>query len=662
MFLSRLAARASPLFGLPRVATPHFHASRWASGTGKVIGIDLGTTNSCVAVLEGTQPRVIDNAEGGRTTPSVVAFTKDGERLVGVVAKRQAVTNPENTLYATKRLIGRKYGDAEVTKEAKHVPFKIVRGSNGDAWVRAGGREMSPSEVASYILRKMKESAEAHLSQPVTSAVITVPAYFNDAQRQATKDAGQIAGLDVKRIINEPTAAALAYGMDKTTGTKKIVVYDLGGGTFDVSVLEMSDGVFEVNSTNGDTFLGGEDFDQVLLTYIIEEFKKTSGVDLMKDILAVQRVREAAEKAKCELSTAKSTDINLPYVTANSSGPVHLQMTLTRAKYEQLVRHLIDKTIQPCEIALRDAKIEKKDISEVLLVGGMTRTPAVIDLVKEFFGREPNKGVNPDEAVAMGAAIQGGVLLGEYTGLLLIDVTPLSLGIETLGGVFTRLINKNTSIPTTKSQVFTTAADGQTSVEIKVFQGEREMVADNKMLGEFKLVGIRPAPKGSPQIEVTFDIDANGIVTARATDKDTGKAQEIRIQSSGGLSKTDIEKIIQEAEKHREADAARREMIELANRADSVIDDTERNLREYKDDISSTDKEKIESLISTVRSNKNTSVSELNTAINELQSTSLRIFDDLYKAKKAKTGGSADGSAKPEDGNTVDADYSEKKN
>ena len=634
------------------VLTRPIISSRWASG--KVVGIDLGTTNSCVAVLEGSQPRVIENAEGARTTPSVVAFTKEGERLVGVSAKRQAVTNPENTVYATKRLIGRKFGDAEVTKEAKHVPFQIVRASNGDAWVKAGGRDMSPSEVASYVLRKMKDSAEAHLGQPVTAAVITVPAYFNDAQRQATKDAGQIAGLEVKRIINEPTAAALAYGLDKTTGTKKIVVYDLGGGTFDVSVLEMSDGVFEVNSTNGDTFLGGEDFDQILLGYIVEEFKKSSGVDLMKDMLAIQRVREAAEKAKCELSTAKSTDLNIPYVSASASGPVHLQMTITRAKYEQLVKHLIDRTIPPCETALRDAKIEKKDISEVLLVGGMTRTPAVADLVKSFFGREPNKGINPDEAVAMGAAIQGGVLLGEYTGLLLIDVTPLSLGIETLGGVFTRLIHKNTSIPTTKSQTFTTAADGQTSVEIKVYQGEREMVHDNKLLGEFKLVGIRPAPKGSPQIEVTFDIDANGIVTARATDKDTGKAQEIRIQSSGGLSKTDIEKIIQEAEKHKAEDAARRELIELANRADSVIDDTERNMRDLKEDLPSDDKDKINALIAAVREKKNSTPEELNAAINDLQGTSLRIFDEVYKAQRAKKG-----SDEPAKGEPVDAEYTE---
>ncbi|MDP2439081.1 MAG: molecular chaperone DnaK [archaeon] len=632
-----------------------FQQQRLASG--KVIGIDLGTTNSCVAVLEGTQPRVIENSEGGRTTPSVVAFTKEGERLVGVAAKRQAVTNPENTLYAVKRLIGRKFTDTEVQKEMKNVPFKIVKAQNGDAWVKVGQKDYSPSEVGSFVLRKMKETAEGHLGQTVEAAVVTVPAYFNDAQRQATKDAGQIAGLDVKRIINEPTAAALAYGMDKTTGSKKIVVYDLGGGTFDVSVLEMSDGVFEVNSTNGDTFLGGEDFDQLLLKYMTDSFKKETGVDLMKDMLAVQRVREAAEKAKCELSSAKQTDVNLPYITADASGPKHLQMTITRSQFESLVAPLLERTIKPCETALRDAKIDKKSIDEVLLVGGMTRMPRVIELAKEYFGREPNKGVNPDEAVAMGAAIQGGVLQGEYTGLLLIDVTPLSLGIETLGGVFTRLIHKNTSIPTTKSQVFTTAADGQTSVEVKVYQGEREMCNDNKKLGEFQLVGIRPASKGTPQIEVTFDIDANGIVTARATDKDTGKAQEIRIQSSGGLSKSDIERMVQEAEKYKAEDAAKRDLIEATNRADSVIADTEKHVRDYKDDITQDDVDKINTLIETLKGKKNTSTDEINAAINDLQSSSLKIFDEAIKASRAKKGDSGSSDAPSSSSEPSEAEY-----
>lgn len=634
-----------------------------AASTGKIIGIDLGTTNSCVAVLEGGQPRVIQNSEGGRTTPSVVAFAKDGERLVGVPARRQAVTNPENTLYATKRLIGRKFSDAEVTKEAKTVPFKIVPAPNGDAWVSAGGRDMSPSEVAAYVLRKMKDTAEDHLGGSVNSAVITVPAYFNDAQRQATKDAGQIAGLEVKRIINEPTAAALAYGADKSAGNKKIVVYDLGGGTFDVSVLEMSDGVFEVNSTNGDTFLGGEDFDQILLNHIMDDFKKSEGVDLAKDIRAVQRVREAAEKAKCELSSALTTEINLPYITADASGPRHLAMTITRAKYEGLVHHLIDRTRKPCEIALKDAKISKGDISEVLLVGGMSRTPAVISLVKDFFGREPNKGVNPDEAVAMGAAIQGGVLGGEFTDVLLIDVTPLSLGIETLGGVFTRLINKNTNIPTTKSQTFTTAADGQTVVEIKVYQGEREMCADNKMLGQFQLVGIRSAPKGSPQIEVTFDIDANGIVTAKATDKDTGKAQEIRIQSSGGLSDSDIQRIILEAERHKAEDEKKREQIEVNNRLESVIEDTERNARELKEHMSEEERDQINKVVQEARAKKGSSAEEVNAAINDLQSQSLRILDNAYKAKKAKGESASSSSSSSNNSETVDAeDVTDKKN
>jgi len=625
-----------------------------------VIGIDLGTTNSCVAVLEGTQPRVIENAEGGRTTPSVVAFTKDGERLVGVPAKRQAVTNPANTLYATKRLIGRRYEDPEVVEDKKHVPYEIVRADNGDAWVQAGGKTMSPSEAASFILRRLKETAEDFLGTPVAGAVVTVPAYFNDAQRQATKDAGQIAGLDVKRIINEPTAAALAYGLDKVDETKRIVVYDLGGGTFDVSILEMSEGVFEVNATNGDTFLGGEDFDQVLLKYIMNTFKEDQGIDLREDALAVQRVREAAEKAKCELSSAKSTDINLPYITADQSGAKHLQMTLTRAKYESLVRDLVQRTVKPCEIALKDAGISKSEVDEVLLVGGMTRTPIVFDTVKDFFGREPSKGVNPDEAVAMGAAIQGGVLQGEYSGLLLVDVTPLSLGIETLGGVFTRLIPKNTSIPTTKAQTFTTAADGQTSVEVKVFQGEREMVVDNKMLGEFNLVGIRPAPKGAPKIEVQFDIDANGIVTAKATDKDTGKAQEIRVQSSGGLSQEEIDRIVQEAEAHKDEDQERRNLIDANNRADSVVEDTEKRIKEEKEFIPQEDQDKLNKLITDVKAKKGTSASDLSAAIDDLTQQSLQIFEAAFQAKKQKEGsseGSSDSAEQKSSDNATEAEY-----
>eukprot|EP00010_Vexillifera_abyssalis_P000356 CAMPEP_0201552758 /NCGR_PEP_ID=MMETSP0173_2-20130828/17602_1 /ASSEMBLY_ACC=CAM_ASM_000268 /TAXON_ID=218659 /ORGANISM="Vexillifera sp., Strain DIVA3 564/2" /LENGTH=665 /DNA_ID=CAMNT_0047963301 /DNA_START=53 /DNA_END=2050 /DNA_ORIENTATION=+ len=634
--------------------------TRFASGGGKVIGIDLGTTNSCVAVLEGTQPRVIENAEGGRTTPSVVAFTKDGERLVGVPAKRQAVTNPANTLYATKRLIGRRYEDPEVVEDKKHVPYEIVRADNGDAWVQAGGKTMSPSEAASFILRRLKETAEDFLGTPVAGAVVTVPAYFNDAQRQATKDAGQIAGLDVKRIINEPTAAALAYGLDKVDETKRIVVYDLGGGTFDVSILEMSEGVFEVNATNGDTFLGGEDFDQVLLKYIMNTFKEDQGIDLREDALAVQRVREAAEKAKCELSSAKSTDINLPYITADQSGAKHLQMTLTRAKYESLVRDLVQRTVKPCEIALKDAGISKSEVDEVLLVGGMTRTPIVFDTVKDFFGREPSKGVNPDEAVAMGAAIQGGVLQGEYSGLLLVDVTPLSLGIETLGGVFTRLIPKNTSIPTTKAQTFTTAADGQTSVEVKVFQGEREMVVDNKMLGEFNLVGIRPAPKGAPKIEVQFDIDANGIVTAKATDKDTGKAQEIRVQSSGGLSQEEIDRIVQEAEAHKDEDQERRNLIDANNRADSVVEDTEKRIKEEKEFIPQEDQDKLNKLITDVKAKKGTSASDLSAAIDDLTQQSLQIFEAAFQAKKQKEGsseGSSDSAEQKSSDNATEAEY-----
>ncbi|KAG2703978.1 hypothetical protein I3843_06G153300 [Carya illinoinensis] len=564
-----------------------------------VIGIDLGTTNSCVAVMEGKNPKVIENAEGSRTTPSVVAFTPKGELLVGTPAKRQAVTNPTNTIFGTKRLIGRRFDDPITQKEMKMVPYKIVRGPNGDAWVEASGQQYSPSQVGAFVLVKMKETAESYLGKSVTKAVITVPAYFNDAQRQATKDAGRIAGLDVQRIINEPTAAALSYGMNNKEGL--IAVFDLGGGTFDVSILEISNGVFEVKATNGDTFLGGEDFDNALLEYLVSEFKRTEGIDLSKDKLALQRLREAAEKAKIELSSTTQTEINLPFITADASGAKHLNITLTRSKFESLVNHLIERTRAPCKNCLKDASISSKEVDEVLLVGGMTRVPKVQEVVAEIFQKTPSKGVNPDEAVALGAAIQGGILRGDVKELLLLDITPLSLGIETLGGIFTRLINRNTTIPTKKSQVFSTAADNQTQVGIKVLQGEREMASDNKLLGEFELVGIPPAPRGMPQIEVTFDIDANGIVTVSAKDKTTGKEQQITIRSSGGLSEDEIEKMVKEAELHAQRDQERKALIDIRNSADTTIYSIEKSLGEYKDKIPAEVAKEIEDAIADLR-------------------------------------------------------------
>src|SRR4051794_39531100 len=546
---------------------------------GKVIGIDLGTTNSCVAVMEGKNPKVIENAEGMRTTPSIVAFSDDGERLVGQPAKRQAVTNPEKTIFAVKRLIGRRYDDPMVEKDKKLVPYKIAKASNGDAWVEENGQTYSPSQISAFILQKMKETAEANLGQKVEQAVITVPAYFNDAQRQATKDAGKIAGLEVLRIINEPTAAALAYGLDKAK-QGLIAVYDLGGGTFDVSILEIGDGVFEVKSTNGDTFLGGEDFDMRLVSYLADEFQKTQGIDLRRDKLALQRLKEAAEKAKIELSSTTQTEINLPFITADASGPKHLTMKLTRAKFEALVDDLVQKTVEPCRQALKDAGLSAAEINEVVLVGGMTRMPKVQEVVKQFFGKEPHKGVNPDEVVAIGAAIQAGVLQGDVKDVLLLDVTPLSLGIETLGGVFTRIIDRNTTIPTKKSQVFSTAEDNQNAVTIRVFQGEREMAADNKMLGQFDLVGLPPAPRGQPQVEVTFDIDANGIVNVSAKDKQSGKEQTIRIQASGGLTEADIQRMVKEAEAHADEDKRRKELVEARNQADAAIYTAEKSLQD----------------------------------------------------------------------------------
>ncbi|NEW87021.1 MULTISPECIES: molecular chaperone DnaK [Rhodopseudomonas] len=621
---------------------------------GKVIGIDLGTTNSCVAVMDGKSAKVIENAEGMRTTPSIVAITDDGERLVGQPAKRQAVTNPERTFFAVKRLIGRRYDDPMVEKDKGLVPYKIVKASNGDAWVEADGKTYSPSQVSAFILQKMKETAEAHLGQKVDQAVITVPAYFNDAQRQATKDAGKIAGLEVLRIINEPTAAALAYGLDKAkTGT--IAVYDLGGGTFDVSILEIGDGVFEVKSTNGDTFLGGEDFDMRLVNYLADEFQKEQGIDLRKDKLALQRLKEAAEKAKIELSSTTQTEINLPFITADQSGPKHLTMKLTRAKFEALVDDLVQKTIEPCRKALKDAGLTAGEISEVVLVGGMTRMPKVQEVVKQLFGKEPHKGVNPDEVVAIGAAIQAGVLQGDVKDVLLLDVTPLSLGIETLGGVFTRIIDRNTTIPTKKSQVFSTAEDNQNAVTIRVFQGEREMAADNKMLGQFDLMGIPPAPRGMPQIEVTFDIDANGIVNVSAKDKATGKEQQIRIQASGGLSDSEIDKMVKDAEANAAEDKKRREAVDAKNHADALVHSTEKALAEHGSKIDEGERRSIEDALSDLREAlKGDDAEAIKAKSNTLAQASMKLGEAMYK--QAEAGGGAQQAGKDD---VVDAEFTE---
>ncbi len=635
----------------------------------KVIGIDLGTTNSCVAVPDGKTMKVIENAEGARTTPSVVAFTSNGERLVGQPAKRQAVTNPENTFYAVKRLIGRRYDDKQVQQDITTTAYKIVRGDNGDAWVDSRGQGYAPAQISAFVLQKMKETAESYLGETVTQAVITVPAYFNDAQRQATKDAGKIAGLDVLRIINEPTAAALAYGLDKKDG-KTIAVYDLGGGTFDVSVLEIGDGVFEVKSTNGDTALGGEDFDTVLLEFLAETFKKEQGIDLRSDKLALQRLKEAAEKAKIELSSAQETEVNLPYITADASGPKHLSVRISRSQFEAMVDKLIDRTVAPCQAALRDAGLSANQVDEVVLVGGMTRMPKVIETVKRIFGKEPHKGVNPDEVVAIGAAVQAGVLKGDVKDVLLLDVTPLSLGLETMGGVFTKLIERNTTVPTKKSQVFSTADDNQNAVTIKVFQGERPMASDNKLLGQFDLLGIPPAQRGTPQIEVTFDIDANGIVNVSAKDKATGKEQAVRIQASGGLSDEDIARMVKEAEENADADRRRKEMVEARNQADSLIHDTDKNLKEHGDKVGEAERSAIEKALTELKAAREVTednLAELQSKTQTLLEASMKLGEAMYKAQN-------DATAAPEAEQTqaaaksnnkddvVDADYTEVKN